>query len=346
MSTVGVIVNPLAGKDIRRLVAHASPVADSAKVGAVRRAVVGAVEAGATEVLVAGDHHRIGERAVGSLSHRLGVRVEVVDEHVRGGRDDTAAATLEFAKRGAEALLVFGGDGTHRDVAAAWPAATIVAVSTGTNNVFPSAWDATAAGVAAGLVACGAVPHAEVTRPAKLLRVHVEHRGGTLDDAALVEVALVDGSFVGSRAVWDPSMIRAVVAAIAAPSATGLAGLAGRAHPVDRVEPCGAVVRLGTGGRRVRVPLAPGSFSDVDVSSTTRLEPGHEVVLEGPGVVALDGERSHVLGRAGSASVRLDLDGPAVVDVDRALVLAAASRLFDVPIAPPHPDSPEDSDGH
>lgn len=337
MSIVGVIVNPLAGKDVRRLVAHASPVPDSAKIGAVRRAVVGAIEAGATQVLLAGDHHRIGVRAAAVVPRPPGVVVEVLDDHVRGGRDDTLAAAVEFAKRGVEVVLVFGGDGTHRDVASAWPAVTMVAVSTGTNNVFPRAWDATAAGVAAGLVASGAVPHGEVTDVAKVLRVHVEHPAGSIDDAALVEAALVDGAFVGSRAVWNPAAIRVVVAAIAAPAGTGMAGLAGRAHPVARHEPYGAVVRLGHGGRRVRVPLAPGSFADVQVASATRLEPGHTVVLDGPGVVALDGERSHVLGASGRATVRLDLDGPAVVDVDRTLALAAARRLFDVP---------EDHDGH
>lgn len=332
MSTVGVIVNPLAGKDVRRLVSMASPVSDAAKIGAVRCAVSAALDAGATRVLVGGDHHHLGRRATAGMStSAIEIVDEHLDEHLGGGRDDTLAAAVTFAKADVGAVVVFGGDGTHRDVADAWPGVPMIAVSTGTNNVFPMPWDATSAGTAAALVATGAVALAAVAQRSKIISVSIRTPDTVIDDVALVDVALVDGSFVGSRAVWEPHRVRSVVAAIATPTSTGLASIAGRAHPVDRRVPLGAEVRLGAGGRRIRVPLSPGSFDTIEVASSRDVALGEVVTWDGPGVLALDGERTHVLGRRDRVELTIGDHGPAVVDVERALALAAAARAFDLP---------------
>ena len=332
-ATVGVVLNPIAGKDIRRLVTNASPVSDASKVGMARRAVAGAAEGGATRILVTDDPHRLGRRAIDDL-HVPGVEIEVLDEPLSGDRADTVAAAVRLAKEEAAAIVVFGGDGTHRDVVAGWPDAPMVAVSTGTNNAFPTAWDATSAGTAAGLVASGRVALHEVARRAKRIIIHVDGRHGPEDDVALVDVALVDGAFVGSRAVWDPTTIRLVVAAVAAPASSGLSSIAGRAHPVDRWTGGGAFVRLGPGGRRLRLPLAPGSFAALDVAEARDLAVGETVVFDQPGVVAIDGERSHVLHAGDRAEVTVLDDGPHVIDVEQALRLGVARRCFDEPLPP------------
>lgn len=343
-STVGIIVNPLAGKDIRRLVANASPVSDAAKIGMVRRSVAGAIEGGARRVVIAGDHHHLGRRAVERLDTGS-AEIDILDEHVVGGRDDTIAAARRLRDEQAGAVIVFGGDGTNRDVTAGWADVTLVPVSTGTNNVFPIAWDATSAGTAAGLIASGAVPDEGTLRTAKRLDICLTGRTRHDDDrtdVALVEVALVAGSFIGTRAVWDPSRITEVVAAIASAASTGLSSIAGRTLPADRWSPVGTHVVLGDGGRRVRLPLSPGSFATVGVREVRHLDPGTTVTLGGPGVIAIDGERSHVLGPDGLAHVTLCESGPRVVDVDRTLHLAALAGHFDAPLDPeleePHVD--------
>ena len=53
------------------------------------------------------------------------------------------------------AIVVLGGDGTHRVVAEARGDVPLCALSTGTNNVFPELREATVAGLATGLVATG-----------------------------------------------------------------------------------------------------------------------------------------------------------------------------------------------
>ncbi len=339
MSTVGIVVNPLAGKDIRRLVGNASPVADSTKVGLVRRAAAGAHHGGATRILVTDDHHGLGRRALADLD--LGdTAVDVFGDGLSGDRRDTVAAAEHLAKQDAGAVVVFGGDGTNRDVVAGWSDAPVVPVSTGTNNVFPRAWDAAAAGTAAGLVASGRVDLAQVARRAKRLLVRVQAADRPdHDDVALVDVALVAGNFVGSRAVWRAADVRRVVAAIATPTATGMASVVGQVRPVGRWEPTGATVDLGPGGRVVRLPLVPGSYDDVPIAASRLVALGEPVHWDGPGVIALDGERTIVLHRGDRITITVTADGPHVIDVERALLDGVRAHLFDA-------DLPEDRDAH
>ena len=219
MSTVGIIVNPNAGKDIRRLVTPATHTSDVTKVGIVRRAIVAAAEAGATRILLMPDRHRLAERAAEGLGldGRDGrCSVEIVDEPLSGSRHDTIAAARRFWKEQAGAVIALGGDGTSRDVALGWPDAPLIAISTGTNNVYPSAIDGTSAGAAAALVAAGHVDIAVVGRRSKRVTVRIddvvvegdEERTVSRDDLALVDLAFIDAQFVGARAVRDPNTVR------------------------------------------------------------------------------------------------------------------------------------------
>ncbi len=326
MATVGVIANPAAGKDVRRLVAHAAPVADGTKVGMLRRLLAGAVEGGADRLLLAPDRRSLTRRALEGLdlaAAGAGVDVAVVDLDPLGDRSDTVAAARAMAGD-ADVVVVLGGDGTCRDVATGWPDAPLVALSTGTNNVFPRTIEPTVAGLAAGLVAAGTVPLADVARSAKVL--HLDLPGGS--EVALVEIALVDGHSTGSRAVWEPALLRVVVAAIAEPDAVGLSTVAAALLPCDRDDGCGAVVHVGVGGRDVRVPLLPGGFRTVHGCTAELLHAGRPVRLTGPGVLALDGERSVVLRARDEVTVTLRRDGPRVVDVHRTLAIAAAEGRF------------------
>jgi len=328
VSTVGVIVNPHAGKDIRRLVSAAGHTSDAAKISIVRRVVAGAIEHGAARVLLSSDTHHLGARAVDGLDGRI----EFVESPLTGSRLDTVSAASEMWKEETDVVVALGGDGTCRDVAAGWPDAPLIALSTGTNNVFPVACDGTAAGAAAGLVATTSIDVAEVSRRAKRVAVQLDDPdAGLADDVALVDVALIGTAHVGARAVTDPASIRWVVAAIADPVASGLAAIAGRVHPVDRDDAGGVLIRLGPGGRRIRVPLAPGSFASVDVESVEPIPPGRVVELAGPGVLAYDGERTTPTSDRTTIRVTIEPSGPRVIDVRTVLTMAAERRLFGDP---------------
>jgi predicted polyphosphate/ATP-dependent NAD kinase len=328
VSTVGVIVNPHAGKDIRRLVSGASHTADTVKIGILRRVIAGAAESGAERIVLGADAAGLGALAADGL----GAPVEILPGPMTGSHFDTVAAATEMWKAEAGAVVVLGGDGTCRDVATGWPDAPIIAVSTGTNNVFPTALDGTSAGVAAALVAADVVPLEAAANTAERISVHVDRpsAGAVVVETALVEVALVDASFAGARAVTDPGSIRWVVACIADPAATGLASLAGRVRPVGRDDPGGVLIRLGPGGRRVRVPLTPGTFETLDVASVETVEPSSPVILPGGGMLAYDGERTTPVPTGASVTVSIERAGPRVIDVGRVLARAADRRHFDL----------------
>ncbi len=330
MSTVGVIVNPWAGKDIRRLHAAVGHTPDTVKAGIIRRVVIAAAECGAERIVLGNDASGLAARAVDGLE--LSAAVELLDEEPTGSRLDTVRAAARMWKEQCGAVVVLGGDGTCRDVAIGWPDVSMVAISTGTNNVFPTAVDGSSAGAAAAFVARGVVAGADIARRAKRISVHIsDPTSGHTDYMALVEVALVDAAFSGARAVVDASAIRHVVAASATPASTGLSSIAGRMHPVDRDEAGGVYVRFGPGGRQVRMPLMPGSFATVDVAEVRPLASGEPVVMSGPGMLAFDGERDRRVGPDATITMTVDHGGPLVIDVEQTLIRAAHDRHFDLP---------------
>ena len=328
-SSVGIIVNPHAGKDIRRLTSASGQTSDAVKIGIMRRIAAGAVEMGAERVLFSTDTHRLAQRAVEGLHGHF----EFLESPLTGAGFDTIAAARSMCKEQVGAVVVLGGDGTCRDVATGWPDVSLIAISTGTNNVFPSTVDGTTAGVAAALVATGAVAIDAVAHQAKRVSLRIDDpaRDAVVHEHALVEAALIGTAFVGARAVTDPSTIRWVVACIANPASTGLASIAGRVHPVGRNSSDGVLIQLGPGDRTVRVPLAPGTFATLHVASVEMLRPSETIELTGGGVVAYDGERTTPVSAETTITVSIEQSGPRLIDVDHTLALAAQDRLFDEP---------------
>ncbi|MDH3679514.1 MAG: NAD(+)/NADH kinase [Acidimicrobiia bacterium] len=327
-ATVGLIANPAAGKDIRRLVSAASPVSDMAKIGIVRRAAIGAFEGGAERLLLADDRHALARRATDGL----GLPVEVLDLPLLSSGRDTQRAAAAFADARVGAVVVLGGDGTHRDVVKGWRRAPIVALSTGTNNVFPRAHEATVAGYAAGITASGQVALSQIARHAKVIDVDIHRADGTESrELGLVDLALISSSFTGSRAVWDAASVIQLVAAIAEPATVGLSAIAAALAPTDRHQPGGVAVLFprGAGGRcrrprSVRCPIAPGLYVDVAIADYRQVAAGEPVTLDGPGTLSFDGERDVVLRCGDRAVARIASDGPNVIAVDRALLVAVA----------------------
>ena len=148
MSTVGLIANPLAGKDVRRFVSAASINSDRNKIEILKRCVLGAVDAGAENILLAHDFRNLSLRAVESLN--LGNKIIEMPIETEGNRQDTTRAAEIFKKEKVKAIISLGGDGTQRDLISGWMDAPLLPISTGTNNVFPFMVDPTVAGTAAG----------------------------------------------------------------------------------------------------------------------------------------------------------------------------------------------------
>jgi len=314
---VGIVVNPQSGKDLRRLTSAAGQVSDGVKVDTVRQLILGALEAGVERVLLPSDRSSIGTRAARGLD----ARVRLFEGPSTGSRLDTIDAAKQLAKD--EAIVVgLGGDGTARDLATGWPGLPLIALSTGTNNVFPSVLNPTAAGLAAGHLATGRVLLEPVATEAKrIVLTEADEEGGREEDmreeGALVDVALIDANAVGARAVTDPATVRWVLACIAEPTTTGLSSIAAQVADLPRTAAGGVLVELGAGGTPVRAALSPGVFSTVEVAAVHPIAEGETVPLPGRGILAFDGER-HMALKPGTLA-RIDRQGPLTIDVGATL---------------------------
>jgi hypothetical protein len=200
----------------------------------------------------------------------------------------------------------------------------MLALCSGTNNVFPHVREGTVAGIAAGLVATGKVLKNEVTTRNKALRIEIDDKPL---DLALVDVAVSSDFWIGSKALWRPEMLGQLFVTFAEASALGLSSIAGLLQPVSRDAEYGLRIDLAlleTAAVTVNVPLAPGLIVPVGVSGVCEIRPGQPQTLrERKGVIALDGEREIEFTPDQHATVRLDLQGPYTIDIDRVMALAA-----------------------
>jgi predicted polyphosphate/ATP-dependent NAD kinase len=327
---VGIIANPASGKDIRRLVSHATVVNNNEKVGIVRRLLLALHATGVCRVEIMPDHFGIGERALKGLRDRPEVidSASLIDMPVEHSVDDSLRASQYLRNAGAGCIIVLGGDGTCRAVAKAAGEVPLLPLSTGTNNVVPYFIEGTIAGLAAAYVALD--PDADREKRCwRHKRLLVRVNGKTIDEA-LVEVALVATSFVGARAVWEAGILRQVFASRAQPTNIGLSAIIGVVHPVAPAYPGGASVTTAANGRKVMVPLAPGSLVPVDIGEIFEMVPGISYSVDPlrPATLALDGEREITLKTGDEATVELDLEGPWIVDVERTLSMAVAEGAF------------------
>jgi len=321
--SVGIIANPASGKDIRRLVGHASVFDNNEKVLVVRRLLLALDAAGVRDVLAMRDYYQIVARAADGLA--LGLTIDHVDGLATREEDTTtAAAALEAA--GVAVIVTLGGDGTNRAAALGARATPFVPVSTGTNNVFPTMVEGGVAGLAAAALATGLVAAAEVATPSKSLRLALPAGDETL---ALIDIAVLTPGFVGARAIWEPQRLRRILLTRASPASVGLAGLGGLLCAVTPAEDCGLDITLGGGeGPLLDAPLAPGLFAPVQVSGHRSLALGEAVTLAGPCLLALDGERGVEVSEGEAVTVTLLRDGPPVVDINLTLTLAAQRGLL------------------
>ncbi len=323
MSTVGIIANPASGRDIRRLVAHGSVFANNEKVSIVRRILLGLDAVGVEKVVFMPDSFRIGERALDNVTLRL--RAETVAMPVSDSALDSERAAAAMAAAGVGCIVTLGGDGTNRAVAKGCGEVPLLAVSTGTNNVFPGMMEGTVAGLAAGLVATGIAP-AEVARHAKRLEILNE---GKLVDVALVDVAVSRDVFIGARAIWEPSRLQHLVLARAGLHYIGLSSVGGALYPEGLADGQGLYIEMGEGPQTVLAPIAPGLIERVGIASHRLLGVGEAVELTlSACTLALDGEREIEVGRPRRVAIRLSRQGPRVVDVPKALAAAAAKGFF------------------
>ncbi len=333
MASVGIIANPAAGKDIRRLVALGTVFGNLQKVNIVQRVLVGLKAMGVEQAYIMPDTFGIGWQAVDGLkraSTREGgmlQEVSILDMRVDNDARDSQRAADIMRQLGVGCIVTLGGDGTNRVVAKTCGETPILPLSTGTNNVLPYMIEGTVAGLAAGFVALNPAVLAQIAYRSKRLEVVVN---GQATDMALVDVTVLRGAFVGARAIWDPSTLKQVIVTRGGPEGIGMSALAGFLRPLDPRDGEGLSFRIGEGAElHVTIPLAPGVIVTLGIDEVKELTIDEGVPIEGvPCILALDGEREIPLYSRDRAEVYLRRDGPWIVDVAQALRHAVREKAF------------------
>jgi len=338
-STIGIVANPMSGRDIRRLVAQASVFPNAEKINMVLRLIAACGAAGVETVLMSTDTMGVAGGVLRAQRKRRAdtgrwPELEFVPlPAVTGTAADTRALVAAMRERGASVIVVLGGDGTARAAAVESGDVAVLPLSTGTNNAFPEMWEATVAGTAASLLATGRVAADEATYRAKVLRVDVLGvAAGSAREIALVDVCVSTVTHIGSRALWQPATLREIYCAFAEPHAIGLSSIAGLLHPAARTDPHGVAVQLAPpelADATVLAPIAPGVIVPIGVRDARPMRPGElHIVAAERGTVAVDGEREIEFGPRTPVTVTLAADGPWVLDVRRVLAAAAERRLL------------------
>ena len=329
-SSIGVIVNPSAGRDVRRLVSWASVVPHAEKVNTVLRLLAAGACLGLERAWLIPDASGLGARVVEKVRAAQAAgelrlpEVRLLPMASSDSVEDSRAAAVALRAMGVGAIAVLGGDGTHRAVAQGCGEVPLLTLSTGTNNAFPRLREPTLAGMALGLYLRGRVPEAVALQRNKVLRV----RGADAEAIALVDVVVSRQRGVGARAVYSADDVHSVYAAFAQANAIGLSSIAAYLQPVDRAQPWGAQVELGE-GRELLAPLLPGVLQTVRVRRVQRLLPGHAQPLPAVhGTLAFDGEREWTLDPLQPPTIELALDGPRTLAVEAILDHAGAHGLL------------------
>jgi hypothetical protein len=346
VTSVGIVVNPHAAGDVRRLTSLAPNLQLGQRTSITARVLSGLVAAGVHHLVSMSEPYDIVGRALQVLSrvqHDRDLRVEATTCGPAVDAPGTRRAATELRERQVACVVTIGGDGTVRAVAAGWPGAVLVPVAGGTNNTVSVTAGPEAAGLAAGLYA----------RDPARWRVHVDDRTvlEVSDDRgpghlAVADVALTSHRWTGSHAFWDPAVLLEAVLARADASRTGLAGVGGW---LAQLGPGEALhLRFGAGGRTILAPLGPGRFVPLEVRDWQVVGQGHPVAVTAPpgaSTLAFDGERELVLRGGDRVQVSPRADGLRLLAVDRLLADLPARGAWS-PRAEPEASRPRGTVGH
>jgi predicted polyphosphate/ATP-dependent NAD kinase len=323
--SVGIIANPASGKDIRRLVAHGSTFDNNEKINIVRRVLLALDSLGVARVHHMPDDYNIVRRASDSV--QLALDLQPLPMPVLANPGDSLEAARRLRDMQVDCVITLGGDGTNRIVAKGIGDVPMVAISTGTNNVFPRMIEGTIAGLAAGLIATNDDARKDAVVRNPKLEVYLD---GELKEMALIDVVTSQHAWIGARALWDAAHLREIVLSRIAPAEIGICGLGGLLYPDAVGQGYGVHIAVGDGGQTLLAPLAPGLMRSIPISRSAKIERGARIQLDAaPCTVALDGEREFEILKPGhTLEVVFSSNGPNVVDVDAAIRIGASSGAF------------------
>ncbi|MEM0114315.1 MAG: NAD(+)/NADH kinase [Fervidicoccaceae archaeon] len=318
---VGLIINPVAGTDLRRLTSTAAFMDNNMKVRLARSVIGGMAGLGIREFAIMPDYLGVFKVLIESLSLE-GLELHVLDMEAEGGPDDTRNAVKQLIELNSPLIVSLGGDGTVRVIAEHSGETPILPISTGTNNTIPYFTEGTVAGLAAGYYLRGLIdPEISLMRAKKLV-IEIDGRS---EGIGLVEVSMTDYPFRGA-AMIDVSRVIDSVISIADPTGIGVSSVGGMLRIVKASSRYALRVLFGK-GKKVRAAVYPGVVKDIDIKSFELLPVGSRVELAKGQYVEADGERLFHVSEENKVTVFVSDEGPYILDIPSIMSAVSARGL-------------------
>lgn len=329
MSTIGIIANPASGKDIRRLVSHATVVDNNEKINIVKRIILAAQGAGVKGVVIMPDTFLIGYKASEALksSKELKIPVEILDMRIKGSVEDTILAARLMEENKVQCIIALGGDGTSRAVAKSITTTPLISISTGTNNVYPEMLEGTVVGIAAAAVSTRTSNLGQSCRRDKRIEIL---KDGKMLDIALVDCVISKQTYIGSRAIWDPEDIQSVIVSRANPASIGFSTIVGVKKIIGEDDDFGASINVNVGEFQLVAPIAAGTMKEIRVDEPLihPLDETFSMSMDYKGIMALDGEREIPFKKGDIFEFKITRDGPYRVNIKKTIESAQLNGFF------------------
>jgi len=311
LASVGIIANPSAGKDIRRLVASGRVISNQEKANIITRFVKGLAYKGVNEIYFMPDKSGLFRPCVEELSNDLDINF--LDTKHYDGPEQTLLAAKLINQAKCDCVLVLGGDGTNRLVAKNIGNVPLIPLSTGTNNAFPIIIDPTIAGLAAGfyIQTKGEKFNKNLISQKPKLSVSIDSK---YEDIALIDMAISNQNFVGSKAIWDPNVLDHLFLTQSDPVSIGLSSIGSKVAKIPKNE--AIKLDFSKKGQKVYAPIAPGLISEIFIKDWQLFSYDKKFNISNySGTIALDGEREIEIYRRNKIEITLQKQGPFVLDV-------------------------------
>ena len=331
---IGIIANPVSARDIRRVIANATALQITDRANIVLRVLSCVKACGVDKVYMMPEnggirHHvRRGIDRAENQGQEHFPNLEYLDYKISGTVGDTLRGARMMKEMLLDAIVVLGGDGTHRAVVTGCGDVPIAGISTGTNNAFPEHREPTITGLAVGLAVSGKIPPEIAFVANKKIVVRVNGR----EEIALVDVAVVTERYVGARALWRTETFRELFVTFADPEVIGMSAIAGLLEPVSRLEQHGLHVRLAPEDEArimLDTPIAPGYMRGIGIRDYQHMRPGVKYRPEiSDGSIALDGERELSFSSKDTVTIELVPDAFKSVNVSACMQYAARHGLM------------------
>ena len=311
MKNIGIIANPFSGRDIRRFTSFAFSVTNPEKENMVTRMILSLQAFDVDNIYLMPDSYRLNSNIVAKVLSTHGAKnnIHIIDTVFPIDKpQDTIDSIKEMEKLGVQVLIVMGGDGTNRLAAKATKNIPIIAVSTGTNNVYPTFSEGTSVGTAAAFIATYGYDIPGIIRD-KQLEIYVN---GEFKDIATVDVLICKNPFTGSKAVWKIEEIEDIMVCRTRSVAIGFSSIIGCQVFCNDDDDFGWRTIVGRGDVKIRPQFEPGKIVPMQVEAPQKLELDKPYVFKKDynGTIALAGERTVAFKAGDEIAVKVTRDGP------------------------------------